>query len=128
MNNVVTTLAPSFFIGSSSFLQATSKPILSWMGSKFSRIRPGTYEFPALERLEKSPYTYNGRNIVTTLVLLILNGSSSFLHTIRTIIKAWMSLYSDKIPSLTSELAALEHSSSFITYYYFGVCIIKNNE
>ena len=55
MNNVVTTLAPSFLIGSSSFLQATSKPIKSRMGSKFSRIRPGTYELPALERLEKSP-------------------------------------------------------------------------
>ena len=55
MNNVVTTLAPSFLIGSSSFLQATSYPIISRMGSKFSRIRPGTYELAALERLEKSP-------------------------------------------------------------------------
>ena len=55
MNIVVTTLAPSFLIGSSSFLQATSKPIISRMGSKFSRIRPETYELPALERLEKSP-------------------------------------------------------------------------
>ena len=54
MNNVVTTLAPSFLIGSSSFLQATSKPIISRMGSKFSRIQPGAYELPALERLEKS--------------------------------------------------------------------------
>ena len=54
MNNVVTTLAPSFFIGSSSFFQATSKSIISRMGSKFSKIRPGTYELPALERLEKS--------------------------------------------------------------------------
>ena len=32
MNNVVTTLAPPFLIGSSSFLQATSKPIISRMG------------------------------------------------------------------------------------------------
>ena len=88
MNNVMTTLAPSFLIGSSSFLQATRKLIISRMGSKFSRIRPGTYELPALERLEKSLYTYNGRNVVTTLVLSILNGSSSFLHTIRTTIKA----------------------------------------
>ena len=55
MNNVVTTLAHSFLIGSSSFLQATSKPMKSRMGSKFSRIRPGTYDLPALERLEKSP-------------------------------------------------------------------------
>ena len=55
MNNVVTTLALSFLIGSCSFLQATSKPIISWMCSKFSRIGQETYELPALERLEKSP-------------------------------------------------------------------------
>ena len=54
MSNAVTYLAHSFLIGSSSFLQATSKPIISPMGSKFSRIRPGAYELPALERLEKS--------------------------------------------------------------------------
>ena len=54
MNDVVTILAHSFLIGSSSSLQATSKLIMSRMGSKFSRIRPGTYELPALERLEKS--------------------------------------------------------------------------
>ena len=35
---------------------------------------------------------------MTTLVLSILNGSSSFLHTIRTTIKAWMSLNFGKIP------------------------------
>ena len=46
MNNVVTTLAPSFLVGSSSFLQATRKPIISQMGSKFSWIRPGTYKLP----------------------------------------------------------------------------------
>ena len=92
MNNVVATLAHSFLIGSSSFLQATSKRIIYRMGSKFSRIQPGTYDLPALERLEKSQKTYNGRNIATTLVLSILNGSSSFLHTIRTTIKAWMNL------------------------------------
>ena len=44
MDNVVTTLAPSYLIGSSLFLQATSKPIISQMGSKFSRICPGTIE------------------------------------------------------------------------------------
>ena len=55
MNNVVTTLAPSFLIGSSSFLQATRTLIKSQMGSKFGRIRSGTYELPALEGLKKSP-------------------------------------------------------------------------
>ena len=54
MNDVMTTLAHFFLIGSSSFLQATSKPTISPMGSKFSRIQRGTYEFAALERLEKS--------------------------------------------------------------------------
>ena len=45
---------------------------------------------------------------MTTLVLSILNGSSSFFHTIRTTIKAWMSLNFGKIQLLTSELAALK--------------------
>ena len=45
---------------------------------------------------------------MTTLMLSIMSGSSSFLHTISTTIKAWMSLNFGKIPLLTSELAALE--------------------
>ena len=49
---------------------------------------------------------------MTTLVLLILNGSSSFLHTIRTVIKAWMTLNFSKIPFLASELAALERQKN----------------
>ena len=108
MNNVVTTLAPSFLIGSSTFLQATRTPIKSGMGSKFGRIRSGTYELPAIERQGKSPQTYNGRNVVTSLVLSISNGSSSFSQVTRSTIKAWMGLNFCKISSLTSELAALE--------------------
>ena len=107
-----TTLAPSFLIGFLSFLQATSKPIISQMGLKFSRIRPGTFELPSLEHLEKSLWTYNGRNVVTTIVLSILKGSSSFLHTIRTTIKAWMSKNFVKIPSPILELAPLEHQKN----------------
>ena len=49
---------------------------------------------------------------MTTLVLSILNGSSSFLHIIRTTIKAWMSLNFGKISSLTSELAAFEQQKN----------------
>ena len=87
----MTTLAPSFLIGSSLFLQVTRTTITSWMGSKFGRIGTGTYEFAALERLEKSPY-YNGRNIVSTLVQSFLDGSFTSLQVISPIIKAWMSL------------------------------------
>ena len=53
--------------------------------------------------------TYNGRSGVTTLVLSIVNGSSSVLQIRRTTRKVWMSLNFGKIPYLTSELVALEH-------------------
>ena len=46
---------------------------------------------------------------MTALVLSILNGSSSFLQAIRTIIKAWMSLNFVKIPSHILEIAPIEH-------------------
>ena len=49
---------------------------------------------------------------MTTLVLSNLNGSSSFLHTIRTTIKAWMRLNFGKIRILTLELAALERQKN----------------
>ena len=49
---------------------------------------------------------------MTTLVRSILNGSSSFLHTIRTTIEAWMILNFGKIPLLTLELAALERQKN----------------
>ena len=44
---------------------------------------------------------------MTTLVLSILNGSSSFLQTIRKTNKAWMRLNLVKIPSPILELAPL---------------------
>ena len=45
---------------------------------------------------------------MTTLVHSFRDGSSSFWQITRPTIKAWMSLSFGKIPSLTSELAALE--------------------
>ena len=45
---------------------------------------------------------------MTTLVLSILDESSVFLQMTTATIKARMRLNFDKIPSLTSELAALE--------------------
>ena len=50
--NVVSTLAPSFLMGSSSYLQVTRTSITSGTSSKFG---PRTAELAALERLEKSP-------------------------------------------------------------------------
>ena len=45
---------------------------------------------------------------MTTLVTSFYYGSSSFLQVTRSTMKAWMGLNFGKIPSLTSELAALE--------------------
>ena len=101
MNSVVTTLAPSFLIGSSSFLQATRTHIKSRMGSKLGSIRRSSYNLAALERLEKSTYTYNGRDVVNALVPSFSNGSSSFLQVTGSALKAWMGLNFGKIPSLT---------------------------
>ena len=55
MYNVVTTLAPSFLIGSSLYLQVMRTFIRSRTSSKFGQIGPRTAELAALERLEKSP-------------------------------------------------------------------------
>ena len=55
LHNVVTTLAPSFLIGSSSYLQEMRTSITSRTSSKFGQIGPRTVELAALERLEKSP-------------------------------------------------------------------------
>ena len=49
----MTTLAPSFLIGSSLYLEVINATIKSWMGLKFGKIRQGTEELVALERLEK---------------------------------------------------------------------------
>ena len=46
---------------------------------------------------------------MTTLVPTFSNRSSSFLLVTRLAMKAWMGLNFGKIPSLTSELAAIEH-------------------
>ena len=57
---------------------------MSWTSSKFDQIRLWTAELAALEHLEKSPKTYNGRSLVNTLVPAFLMGSSSFLQLSRT--------------------------------------------
>ena len=73
------------------------------MGSKFGKIRPGSANLATctLERLKKSPKAYNGRNVVSTLVL-------SFLQVTRTTIKARMCLNFCQVPLPTTEYAALE--------------------
>ena len=53
--NVVSTLAPSFLIGSSSYFLVTRTSITSRTSLKFGQIGPRTAELAALERLEKSP-------------------------------------------------------------------------
>ena len=89
MYNVVSTLAPSFLIGSYSFLQVTRTAIKAWIWSEFSKIEHRYMELAALECLKKSPYTYNLSNVVSTLMLSFLDGSLSFLQISRATIKAF---------------------------------------
>ena len=67
-----------------------------------------TAELAALECLGKSPYTYNGRNVGTTLMSSFLDGSSSLMQVTMTSIKGWMILNFVKIPLPITELAVLE--------------------
>ena len=55
MYNVVNTLAPSFLIESSSFMQVKRTTIIAQTSSKFGMIRPHTAELVALECLKKFP-------------------------------------------------------------------------
>ena len=96
MYNVVTTLAPSYLIGSSSLMQVTRTTIKDRIQFKFQPDQ--TTEYAALEHLVKSPKTYNGRNVVTTLV-------PSLLQVTRTSIQACSNF--GHIPSPTKELAVL---------------------
>ena len=55
MYSFVNTLAPSFLIGSSLFLQIRRTTIISRTSSNFGQIRRRTAELAALERLKKIP-------------------------------------------------------------------------
>ena len=112
INNLVSNLAPSFLIGSSSFLQVRRTTIISRTSSKPGMIRLHTAELAALERLKNSHILIMEKNLVSTLAPLFLIGSSSFLQVTRTTIKASMSLNFGGIPPLISKLAALERLKS----------------
>ena len=71
----MSTLAPSFLIGSSSFSQVTMITIKAW--KNFGQIPPLT----ALERMRKLMYN------VSTLAPSFLIGSSSFLQVTSTSLK-----------------------------------------
>ena len=87
------TLAPSFLIQSSSFLQVTRTCMKAWMSSNFGQI-PSTPELSALCTSERLTF-----NVVNTLVPLFLIVSSSYLQ---------LSSKFGQIGPRTAELAALE--------------------
>ena len=76
----MSTLAPSFLIRSSSYLQVTRTSVTSRTRSKFGQIGPKSAEVAALERMKKIPKTYNGENDVITFSPLFLIGSFSYLQ------------------------------------------------
>ena len=70
--------------------------------SKFSQIGTPTAELATLERLKKSPLTYNGKNGVVTFSRLFLIRSISYLQVTITYMRAWMSLKFGQIILLVS--------------------------
>ena len=62
--NLVSTLAPSFFIGSSSYLQVTRTTIIFRRSSKFDQIQPRTVELAAHERLKNSHRPLKGKMLL----------------------------------------------------------------
>ena len=65
-------------------------------------------ELAPLERQERSPYTYNRRDVVTTLVPSVLVESSPFLQITRTTIKSLNEFEFWQDPITDCELAVLE--------------------
>ena len=101
---LVRNLAPTFLIGSSSFLQVRrTQPCNLGRVRISAHIEHGLRSELSLSVLKKFPYTYNGENLVSTLEPSFLIGSSSFLQVITATITAWLSLNFDKIPPLTAE-------------------------
>ena len=80
----------------------------SQMMSRFGKIRPWTAELAALERLKKSPLTYNGKDVVNAPAPSLQMGSSSFVQATRTAIRSRMSSKFSEFRPWTSELPALE--------------------
>ena len=104
----VSTLAPSFLIGSSLFLQVTVTAIKSWMGSKFSKIRNGSAELAALEHPEKisidllwEKCCYHSSAFIFGWIFIILAGNKDN-H------KRLDEFELLPVPITTNELAALE--------------------
>ena len=52
VNMVVNIIAPSFLVGSSSFLQESRTCIKAWMSVNIDKFPPQTTELPVLERLK----------------------------------------------------------------------------
>ena len=116
----MSTLAPLFLIGSSSYLQVTRTSITSRTSSKFGQIGPRTAELAEDEFKFRPDTTTDSRvicpcasekllyNVVSTLALSFLIGSSSYLQVTRTSITYWTSSKFGQIGPRTAELAALE--------------------
>ena len=97
----MTDLAPTCFIGFFFlFLQVMWKTIAQLGCSNFGKIKTGTAELTALERLEKSQYTYNRGNVITLVPSFFIIARIKVNH--KSVNKF------EFLPGPNTELAALE--------------------
>ena len=80
--DVLNASAPSFRMGSSSFLQATRSAIRSRMSSKFSEFRPWTAELPALECLKNQFFFCGHSSAFNFDRIFFILGSNKDSHNI----------------------------------------------
>ena len=101
INQDLSPLPPPRYLNNEQSLRRTT--IKSRKSSKFGLIRPRTAVLSALERMNKFPWTYNGRNVVSTMapsidwIFFILVGNNDY-HK---------SLYELEL-QLTAELVVVE--------------------
>ena len=113
-------VAPTFLIGSfSSFFQVTKTTLKSGQSSNLRQIRPRAAELAALDRIEKFPYTYNGRNLVNTL-------APSFLaHLSRRLIGELLVYRGIRRPSVRRQhfqtTSSLKPLGRFLSYFIYSI-------
>ena len=107
------TLAPSFLLGSSLFLEVTRTSIKSLMSSNFDQIRSLTAELSAkslfcVVATLASLFFSGSSSFLQVIASLFFSGSSSFLQVTRITTMPRMSSNFHQVRPLTAELSALE--------------------
>ena len=126
--NLGNTLAPSFLIGSCSYLQVTRTFIISRTSSKFGQIGPKTAELTALERLEKSPLRLimeesceRSSSFIFDWINLILAGNEDMYKSLKEFKFRPDTTTNSRVICPCTSKTCCEHSSAYIFDWMFFI-------